>query len=401
MVRQPAEDGYEGEERDEPADSPPAPLLPSEEAIPGEEVTARAATEAQASREQPFGELGRPFSHRSPFYTGLVGALGVAVAFVVAWAVFSVRGVLLLIVMALFVAVGLDPLVRWLQRRGLPRWSGVVLVLLAAVAVAAGFLASAVPVLVTQVTQLTHHIPHYLHTLSNRHSFIGRLNHQYHLESRLRALLSRRAASLATTGILGVGRVVVSLVGGLLIVGVLTVYFLADLPRIRRGIYSLAPRSRRARTVLLTDEIFTRVGGYVLGDLLTSVIAGLGTWVWAEIFGIPFPLLLACLVALFDLVPIVGSTIGGVIVALVALVVSLPIALATAAFYALYRLLEDYLITPRVMRATVQVPGVITVVATLIGGALLGIIGALIAIPAAAALKLVVEQVTIPRLDRD
>jgi predicted PurR-regulated permease PerM len=122
--------------------------------------------------------------------------------------------------------------------------------------------------------------------------------------------------------------------------------------------------------------------------------------VWMKVFGIPYPVLLAVLVAILDLVPLVGSTVGGVIVALVALTVSLPIAVATVAFYLVFRLLEDYLLTPRIMGATVEVPGLVTVVATLVGGALLGIVGALVAIPVAAAVKLVIKEITVPRLDQ-
>jgi len=153
--------------------------------------------------------------------------------------------------------------------------------------------------------------------------------------------------------------------------------------------------------VLLTDEILDRVGGYVLGDLFTSFIAGFGTLAWAVIFGIPYAVFLGLLVALLDLIPIVGSTIGGIIVALVALSVSLPLAIATGIFYLVYRFLEDYLLTPRVMAHTVEVPGLVTVVATVIGAALLGIIGALVAIPVAAAIKLVLDQVAVPSLERD
>jgi predicted PurR-regulated permease PerM len=181
---------------------------------------------------------------------------------------------------------------------------------------------------------------------------------------------------------------------------VLSIYLLADLPRVKRGLYQLAPRSRRPRMVLLTDEIMTRIGGYVLGNLLTSFIAGFGTWAWAMIFGIPYAFLLGFLVALLDLIPVVGSTVGGIIVALIALTISLPTAIATGAFYLVYRFAEDYLLTPKVMARTVQVPGLVTVIATLIGGTLLGIVGALIAIPIAAALKLLVEQTAIPHLDR-
>jgi predicted PurR-regulated permease PerM len=180
---------------------------------------------------------------------------------------------------------------------------------------------------------------------------------------------------------------------------ILTNYFLAEMPRVKGIINRLVPRSRRARTEKLVDEAFSRVGGFVLGNVLTSVIAGLGTLVWLEIFSIPYPAVLSLFVALMDLIPIVGSTIAGFVVALVALTVSLPVAIATAIFYIVYRNAEDYLITPRVMKRTVRVPGLVTVIAVVIGGSLFGIIGALIAIPVAAMIQLVVEEVIFGRME--
>jgi predicted PurR-regulated permease PerM len=141
------------------------------------------------------------------------------------------------------------------------------------------------------------------------------------------------------------------------------------------------------------------VGGYVLGNFLTSVIAGVGTYIWLLIFGVPYPILLSMLVALLDLIPVIGSTVGGAIVSLVALTVSLPVAVATLGFYIAYRLAEDYLIVPRIMGRTVQVPAVVSLVAVLIGGTLMGIVGALVAIPAAAAIRLFLQEVVFRRLD--
>ena len=152
--------------------------------------------------------------------------------------------------------------------------------------------------------------------------------------------------------------------------------------------------------ILLGDDIFTKVGGYVLGNVVTSVVAGLGTYLWMLAFGIPYPILLGLFVAILDLIPVIGSTIGGAVVSLVALTVSLPVAIATLAFYIAYRLAEDYLLVPRIMGSTVQVPAVVSIVAVLIGGALLGIVGALVAIPVAAALRLLLHEVTFRRLDR-
>jgi predicted PurR-regulated permease PerM len=150
----------------------------------------------------------------------------------------------------------------------------------------------------------------------------------------------------------------------------------------------------------MTDEIVRRVGGYVLGNVLTSVVAGLGTFVFLEIVGVPYPLALGLFVAVFDLIPIVGSTIAGAVVSLVALTVSTPVAIVTLLYYVAYRLAEDYLLVPRVMRSTVKVPAVVTIVALLLGGSLFGIVGALLAIPAAAVVHLVMAELVWPKLDR-
>ena len=138
----------------------------------------------------------------------------------------------------------------------------------------------------------------------------------------------------------------------------------------------------------------------MLGNVLTSAIAGVGTTIWMIIFGIPYPALLGLLVAILDLIPVIGSTVGGFIVTLVALTVLLPVAVATLAFYIVYRLAEDYLIVPRIMGRTVQVPAVVSLVAVLLGGVLLGIVGALIAIPVAAGIRVILNEVTFPRMDK-
>jgi predicted PurR-regulated permease PerM len=373
-----------------------APSQPTQEAL--DDIRAEAEAAAGASDEREFGRLGQPFDRGAPFYIGFQAALGVALALALAYLIVAAGQILVLLGLAFFIAVGLEPAVRWLYRHRLPRPAAAALVLLAALGILVGFLAVAIPVIVTQAGNLANHLPHYLKQLNHSTGTLGHLEKRYHFVRYLQKLLHGSGASFGT--VLGIGKVVLGLVTSVVVVVIVTVYLLVDLPRVKRGIYQLAPHSRRARMVLLTDEILDRVGGYVLGNLLTSFIAGLGTWVWALAFGIPYALLLGILVALFDLIPIIGSTIGGVIVSLVALTVSLPVALATAVFYVVYRFLEDYLLTPRIMARTVNVPGLVTVVATVLGGALLGIIGALVAIPVAAAAKLLFEEIAAPRLDR-
>ena len=135
----------------------------------------------------------------------------------------------------------------------------------------------------------------------------------------------------------------------------------------------------------------------MLGNLVTSLISGIGTYLWLLAFGVRDALILALFVALFDLIPMVGSTIAGIVVTLVAFTRGVPIGIATGVFYIAYRYLEDYLLNPRVMKRTVKVSPGLTIVATLIGASLLGLVGALVAIPAAATIQLILEEVTIPR----
>ncbi|QNK81978.1 AI-2E family transporter [Nakamurella sp. PAMC28650] len=172
------------------------------------------------------------------------------------------------------------------------------------------------------------------------------------------------------------------------------------MPRIRALAYRMVPHTRRPRAILMGDDILAKVGGYVLGNLVISAIAGALTFGWLMIFSIPYAALLSIMVALLDLVPVVGSTIAGLIVAAAALTVSLPLCLCTIAFFVIYRFLEDYFLVPRIIGRAVEVPALATVVAVLIGGALLGIIGALVAIPVAAAVLLIIREVWIPRLDK-
>jgi predicted PurR-regulated permease PerM len=365
----------------------------------GDPVPDRAAPGDASGGKRRFGELGKPFDSRSPFRIGVLLGLGLVVAYVGWLAISAASGVLLLMVLALVIAAGLDPVVSLLQRRHFPRWVGVVIVSLAALAVLGAFLALAIPPIVNEVNALVKLAPHYLQSLQSKSSLLGRLNRQLHLVKDLKKALSGGGVSVIGSGLVGAGMTALSVVSGILIVVILTIYFLADMPRLKRVLHQLTPRSRRARAAALIDESFARVGGYVLGDVLTSVIAGLGTLVWTEIFSVPYPALLAVFVGLMDLIPIVGSTLAGLVVALVALTVSLPVAVATAVFYIVYRNAEDYLITPRVMKRTVHVPGLVTVLAVVIGGTLFGIIGALIAIPVASIIQLMVEEIIYPRMD--
>ena len=369
----------------------------------GDRVQDAAETAAEVSAGQrDSGALGRPgppVNRRSPFFIGMAGAAGVAVTYGIVELIAQAGSVLTLIGMAFFVAVGLEPVVSWLTRRHLPRWAAVVIVVAGLLGAAALFVMLAVARLSGEVTSLVHQLPHYVNSLQSHNSELGRLNAKYHLEQRLQTLISSHGGSVAD-GVLAAGKLVFSTVSSALVVAVLSIYFLAGLPQIKLFAYRLVPGSRRPRAILLSDEIFARVGGYVLGNLFTTVIIGVGTFLWMLAFGIPYPILLAVFVALIDLIPVIGSYIGGAAVSLMALTVSLPVALATLGFYICYKLAEDYLLVPRVMNRTVHVPATATLVAVLLGGVLFGIVGALVAIPVAAAIRLLLREVVFPRLDQ-
>jgi predicted PurR-regulated permease PerM len=344
--------------------------------------------------DESLGVLGRPFNHRSPFFIGLLGTLGVAVSYYLVRGIADISSILIIIGLALFIAIGLDPILVFLVRRGIGRGLAVCIVTLGFVLVIAAFVLAAVGPLSHEIQTIVKNYPRYKQNIAQGKGWAGKLAVKLHLTSYLKG---KQKLKIPYGGILGAGKVLLSVGIATISVIALTIYFLIALPGVKRLWLSLLPKSRRVRAGLLTDEVFSRVGGFMLGNLLTSVISGVGTYIWLLIFGVPYALLLSLVVALFDLIPMVGSTIAGIIVSLVALTKGVPVAIATIGFYIVYRYLEDYLVNPRVMKHTVKVTPGLTIIATLIGGTLLGLIGALVAIPVAATIHLLLEEVAVPR----
>lgn len=385
---------------DRPArEAPWAPEGPAERTITTE-LPGRGPGEDRA-RQRAARRMGRPFDRQSPFILGFVAAAGAILAIGLAAIVYSVRGTLILVFLALFIAVGLEPIIGFCTRHGIRRSLAVLIVVFVTLGVVAAFVYSAISPIQREIHDLTQQVPKWRSEIGSGKGTIGHVAKELHLSYYLSGSGTGSLEKGIATGALGAGKAVLGAISGFLVVVVLTIYFIAALPAIKRFFVHLVPRSRRDRFGLLLDEVLAGVGGYLLGNLFTSLVAGLGTLVWAIIFGIPYPILLGLLVAFFDLVPVVGSTVAGVIVSLVALAVSLPVAIATAVFYVGYRFVEDYLLVPRVMRHAVNVSPVLTVIAVVVGGAILGIIGALVAIPIAAGIKLVIEQSVFPRLDNN
>ncbi|MEU1392457.1 MULTISPECIES: AI-2E family transporter [unclassified Nonomuraea] len=372
-------------------------------APPGEPGAASAAGHVSSPGPEttalPFGRPGRPFGS-TPFVFGFTAALGVLTAWLLVQALTASASMLLLIVTSLFLAVGLDPAVRWLEEHRLPRWAAITAVFTAVIVLFAGFAMAIIPALSEQAGQFAEQLPTYIQQLQNNPQ-IRDLDQRYQLLERLQAYLtSGDLGRQVFGGLLGIASIVVSAVFSTLTVLILTLYFLGALRSITRTGYRLIPRSRRDRARLLGDEILDRVGGYVAGNLIISLIAGVTTFVFLSIAGVPYALALAIIVALTDLIPLIGAFIGAGIATLVALFASLPVAIATLIFFIVYQQIENYLIAPKVMKSSVDVPAAATIVAALIGGALLGVVGALLAIPVAAAIQVIVNHVVLPRQER-
>lgn len=355
--------------------------------------------EAQVTDQAPFGLPGPPMSRRSPFRIGLHGALGVALAYGIVRAVTSVRSVLILLLVAGFLAIGLNPAVEFFERRGLKRGRAVAVVLVLVLLALGLFFLAIVPPIIDQSGAFVKEAPHFLTDLQ-RNRVVADLDKRFNIIAQAQtALKSPKLASNAFGGVLGLGRVVFSAVFSTVTVLTLMLYFMASLPSIKEGTYRLVPRSRRARFGLLTDDILERVGGYVAGCLLVAACAGITSYLVLLVAGVPYALPLAVVVTLTDLVPVVGATIGAVVVTLVAFTVSIPVGIGVGLWYLAYQQLENFLIYPRVMKRSVDVAPAATVVAVLIGGSLLGILGALLAIPIAAAVQLVLDEVVLPKQD--
>ncbi|MFC1417774.1 AI-2E family transporter [Streptacidiphilus cavernicola] len=336
---------------------------------------------------------------RSWFSIGFRVSLGALLAYWLVQAVEHIQSIVMLTLLSLVIAVSADPIVRGLTRRGMRRPVAVTVVIIGLFLVLGGLSTLFIAPITNEITALVHKVPSWLQELHDHHSFLGRLEDRYHITDKAKAQLGSSSGSLVG-GIMGAGQVLATTLTGLFMVITLTMYFLAGLPTLKNFGLRFVAGSKRERAEKLADEILLRTGRYMLANVATSVIAGLATFIWLEAWGVPYPAALGVFVAAMDLIPLVGSTIGGIVVSLVALVVSWPVAIATAAFYIVFRVAEDYLIMPRAMKFAVEVHPLVTILAVLVGGSLLGIIGALLAIPIAVAIGLILDDAVFPRIAR-
>ena len=326
------------------------------------------------------------------FRSGALVSLGAATTVVGLYALYTVRAILVRILIALFIAVSLDPAVRLLTRRGMRRGVAVTLIFLLAAALAAAFLISVIPPLVTQFRNLTDDLPGYFTRLQGRSSQFRELNDRYHVSDQLRGLVGTLPGRLGS-GVLGFTSRVFGAVFNTLTVLVFTVYFMADMPRIRAGVVRLFPVDRRPRARQVVDLVVDKVGGYMIGNIIISLIAGVASFIAFSLLGVPFAVPLAFIVALCDLIPMIGATLGAIIGVTVALFsTDLWHTVLVAAFFIGYQQLENYLIAPRVLKTTVELGAAAVLIAGLIGATVLGLVGALMAIPVAAAFNVLLNE---------
>ncbi|GIF36362.1 AI-2E family transporter [Actinoplanes xinjiangensis] len=356
------------------------------------------AGENEPADEKPFGEPGAPLNRRNPFLFGFLFGLGVIVAYALFLGVRNAASMLILVFIALFLAIGLNPAVARLRRWGLRRGAAVAIVALGVVGLMAGGIVALIPPLVTQTTELINNAPDVVESL-RRSETINELVQRYDIANRVQGAVNAGTITNALGGVVGGARLLFGTIFNILTVLVLTIYFMASFDRIKATGYRLVPASRRERVSLLTDEILTKVGAYMVGALAIAVLAGASTFALALVLGLAYPFALAVVVAVCDLIPQIGATLGAVVVSLVGLASSLTDGIACLVFFLIYQQLENYLIYPRVMRRSVRVSDVAALVAALLGVGLFGVIGALIAIPMVAAIQLIMREVLLPSLE--
>jgi predicted PurR-regulated permease PerM len=357
----------------------------------------------QAKQVEDFGIKGAPLNTQHPFYFGFLAASGALVAITVLRALQSASQVFVLIIISLFLAMGLNPAVEALQSRKLKRASSVAIVVISALAIVALFALVVVPPVFSQANELIDSAPQLLDSLRNN-ATLNQLNQEYgfidSLEKKFETWISDgQLLTGAFGGVLGVGRTVLSGAFSALTIMVLTLYFLASLPSVTKIFYRLAPASRRERVSRIGDAIISRVGAFVGSQVLIAALAAIFVFFLSLALELPYAAALGMVILFVALIPLIGHFIGASIVTLVALTQSPTKALLAILLYTLYVQIENYLITPRIMKRSLSIPGLVTIVAALLGTSLLGLVGGLLAVPIAAAVLLIMDEVVFPKAD--
>ncbi|WP_150306764.1 AI-2E family transporter [Planctomonas psychrotolerans] len=345
---------------------------------------------------------------QNPFRLGLLAGLGVLVALLLGGAVASLTSIITYVGAALFLSLGLDPLVTYLEKRGLPRWAALLTTLVVVIGAFVGVVFAVVPTIVAQASRLIAQITDYLQSVSFG-QFVANVQTlvpvdvfdvQVAVDDGIAFITDPGNITAITGGVLQAAVAIGNGIFGAIIVLILTLYFTSSLNSLKRGLYQLVPASKRAKFADLTEQISQSVGRFVVGQVTLALCNGILSFIYLSIIGAELPAVFAFIAFLFSLVPLVGTISGSVIIVL-AQVLLLPDSQATwfaaGIYYLIYMQVEAYLLSPNIMNRAVKIPGAVVVIAALVGGTLLGVLGALIAIPVAASILLIIKQVVIPR----
>jgi predicted PurR-regulated permease PerM len=363
----------------------------------------KATTRAPKSAKAPvdYGILGKPINQSHPFYFGFIATLGALTAIVLMRALASVSQIFVLILIALFLATGLNPAVEALRKGKMSRSTAVTVIFSSVILFVIFFALVVVPPVISQGTNLIENAPQLLQDLMKNET-INQLNTQFGLidtlQEKLKTITSDGTLLISTFGgVIGVGKSVLSGFFTALTILVLTLYFITSLPQAVNLGLSLVPASRRDRVGVLTNAIIARVGAFVGSQILIAAMAAVFVVILATVLGMPSPFAIGMIVLVAALIPLIGHFLGGGIVTLIALTQSVAIGAIAFVAYIVYVQIENYVVTPRIMKRTLAVPGAVTIISALIGSSLLGLVGGLLAVPVAASIILILDEVVIPR----
>ncbi|MBM3742878.1 MAG: AI-2E family transporter [Actinobacteria bacterium] len=350
-----------------------------------------------------FGESGSSINTSHPFYFGFLAATGALVAIAILQALQSASQVFILLIFSLFLAMGLNPAVSFLQSRTRKRGLSVSLVVVGVLLVVTTAALVVIPPVFNQINDFVAGAPQLIDSLRNNQT-ISKLDQHYGLIKSLQDKFQTwfadgKILTGAFGGVLGVGKTVLSGAFATLTVLVLTLYFLYSLPSVTKVFYRLTPRSRRERVSKIGDAIIARIGSFVGSQILIAFFASIFVFVLGLALSLPYVAALGTLILFVALIPLVGHFIGSAIVTLVALTQSPTKALLALILYTAYVQIENYIITPRIMRRTLAIPGLVTIVAALLGTSLLGLVGGVLAVPIAAAVLLLMDEVVFKKTD--
>jgi predicted PurR-regulated permease PerM len=306
-----------------------------------------------------------------------------------------VSNILIIVVIAFVIAVGLDPAVRRLERANMRRGIAVLVIFMLLLLVVVGFLMVVGPPLVHQISGLSADIPRYLNKLANRQDPVGKYIRDHNLVTKIKDFINTLPAQIGRSfdTVLGLAGRVGSLLFNVITVAILTVYFMLSLPSMRKTAALAFSPDRREQGRRVIDRSVSKIGGYVAGNLVTSAICSVLAMIVLIVGGVPFAVPLAAWAGIADLIPQVGSYLGAAPAIIVAFFTSPALGIIVLVYFIVYQQFENYFLVPRIMKDAIDLSPAAVIISTLIAGSLYGFAGALLALPIAATIKVVIYDV--------